>query len=53
MILYLSFIYPFAIRHLSFCDPIFYLSILGFRLRKHKTTDGTIFKIILKACIAG
>ena len=34
--LYLSFIYPFAFRYLSFCDPILYLSILGFRLRKYK-----------------
>ena len=31
-ILYLSFISPFAIRYLSFCDHILCLSILGFRL---------------------
>ena len=38
IILYLSFIYityPFAIGYLSFCNPILYLSILGFRLRMH------------------
>ena len=28
----LSFIYPFAIRYLSFCDPILYLSFLSFQL---------------------
>ena len=33
IILYLSFINPLAIRYLSFCDHILYLSILGFRLR--------------------
>ena len=32
-ILYLYVSYPFAIRYLSFCDPILYLSILGFQLR--------------------
>ena len=32
IILNLPFIYPFAIRYLSFCDPILYLSIIGFRL---------------------
>ena len=25
--------YPFAIRYLSFCDPILYLSFLGFQLK--------------------
>ena len=30
IILYLSFTYPFVIRYLSVCDPILYLSILGF-----------------------
>ena len=30
--LYLSFTYPLTIRYLSFCDPILYLSFLGFQL---------------------
>ena len=31
-ILYLSVSYPFPICNLSFCDPILYLSFLGFQL---------------------
>ena len=30
---HLSFFYPFSIRFLSFCDPILFLSFLGFQLR--------------------
>ena len=33
IILYLSVCYPFAIRYLSFCDLILYISILGFQLK--------------------
>ena len=34
IILYLSVCYPLTILYQSFCDPILYLSILGFRLMR-------------------
>ena len=46
--LYLSVSYSFAIRYLSFCDPILYLSILGFQLWTVSLQEIPLFKVVQK-----
>ena len=50
IVLYLPFTYSLAIRYLSFCDPILYVSFLGFQLYsihtniRFSTTEVGIYK---------
>ena len=43
------YIYPFAIRYLSYCESILYLSILGFRLLKYVAVTANSVRFNLPA----